>query len=191
MRLLMLAPPGAGKGTQATRLATHFRIEHISSGDLLREEVAAGSDLGRRVRGYVEQGDLVPDDVVMAIVWDRVRATSSGFVLDGFPRTLEQARAARELGRRHGITLDAVVYLRVRRDELLRRLVERAGTEWRADDREDVIRHRLDVFDAVTGPLIDYYRDRGILVSVDGEGPVDEVTGAILEQLRAVVSGTT
>jgi adenylate kinase len=186
----MLAPPGAGKGTQATRLAAHFRIEHISSGDLLRQQVEAGTDLGQRVRGYVEQGDLVPDDVVMTVVWDRVRATSSGFVLDGFPRTLEQAKAARELGRRHGITLDAVVYLRVRRDELLRRLGERAGTESRADDRGDVIRHRLDVFDAVTGPLIDYYRDRGILVSVDGEGPVDEVTGAILEQLRAAVPGT-
>jgi adenylate kinase len=186
----MLAPPGAGKGTQATRLAAHFGIEHISSGDLLRDQVAAGTDLGRRVGAYVDQGDLVPDDVVLAVVWDRIQATPSGFVLDGFPRTLEQARAARDLGRRHGISLDAVVYLEVRRDELRRRLLERAGTESRADDREDVILHRLDVFDALTGPLIGYYRDRGILVTVDGGAPVDDVTLAILEELGAVVPGT-
>jgi adenylate kinase len=186
MRLLMLAPPGAGKGTQATRLARHFGIEHISSGDLLRAEVAAGTALGRQVRDAVERGDLVPDDVVIAVVLARVEG-AGGFVLDGFPRTVEQARTARELGRQLGISLDAVISLEVRRDELIRRLLQRGAAESRADDRESAIRNRLAVFDAATAPLIDYYRRRGILVTVDGEQPVDDVTRDILDKLGAAV----
>ncbi len=185
----MLAPPGAGKGTQATRLAHRFGIAHISSGDLLREEVTSGTGLGRQVRAYVDRGDLVPDDVVMAVVWARVRAAAGGFVLDGFPRTLEQAEAARDLGRRHGVSLDAAILLEVRGEELLRRLLERAAIESRADDRADVIRHRLDVFNTQTGPLIDYYRRRGILLTVDGEQPVDAVNRAIVDALAARLPG--
>jgi adenylate kinase len=186
MRLLMLAPPGAGKGTQASLLARHFGIEHISSGDLLRAEVAAGTELGRRVQSYVERGELVPDDVVTDIVVGRLRE-AKGFVVDGFPRTLSQARTARELGRKHGISLDAAISLEVRRDELIRRLLGRAASEGRADDREPVIRHRLDVFDGATSPLIDYYRQRGILITVDGEQPVEDVTRSILDKLAATV----
>jgi adenylate kinase len=186
MRLLMLAPPGAGKGTQAARLAQHFNVEHIASGDLLRKEVEKGTDLGRQVKSYLDQGDLVPDELVMNLILDRVAKASArgGWVLDGFPRNLEQAEAAYEAAKRIGTTLDAVIHLEVPREELLRRLLERAGEEGRDDDRAVVIRHRLDVYDQITQPLIDYYSQRGILVPINGNQPVEKVTEEILEKLR-------
>jgi adenylate kinase len=186
MRLLMLAPPGAGKGTQAARLAQLFNIEHIASGDLLRQEVNKGSDLGRQVKEYLDRGDLVPDELVMNLIFDRVKwaADRGGFVLDGFPRNVRQAEAAYEAARQMGITLDGVINLQVPRDELLRRLLERAAEEGRGDDRSAVIRHRLDVYDKDTEPLIEYYRQRGVLIPVNGDQPVEKVTEEILSKLK-------
>jgi adenylate kinase len=184
----MVAPPGAGKGTQAHLLSDHYGIEHLASGDLLRQEMAADSKIGAAARAYVERGDLVPDELVMRLVLDRAvsAAGRGGYVLDGFPRNVEQAEAAYDMARDHpDLSLDAVVYLDVGRDELRRRMLARAGEGSRTDDRASVIDHRLDVYDKQTEPLLDYYRDRGILVSVDGSRPVEEVG----EQLLAALDG--
>ena len=187
MRLLMIAPPGAGKGTQAARIAEHFGIEHIASGNLLRDEVRAGTELGRKAKRYLDRGDLVPDDLVLAMVSDRVKQGTDdgggGFVLDGFPRTVEQARAAEELLAGPGAPIDAVIYLDVNHDESVRRLIGRAGQEGRTDDEEQTIRHRLDVFETLTKQLVNYYADRGLLIRIDGEQPIDNVTEEILKQL--------
>jgi adenylate kinase len=188
MRLLMIAPPGGGKGTQANRLAEHFEIEHISSGDLLRQEIEAGTELGREVQGYVRNGDLVPDSVILDLLLDRVMAASAegGYILDGFPRNREQAEAAYELAQPLGITVDAAVNLDVPVDEVLRRLRARAGIEGRSDDTEDTIRHRLEVYQKATAPLLDYYGERGVLVNIDGAKSPDEVTADILDALAAI-----
>jgi adenylate kinase len=185
MRLLLIAPPGAGKGTQAARIAEHFGIEHIATGDLLRDEVAAGTELGKQAKSYLDRGDLVPDNLVLAMVSARVKdaCQKGGFVLDGFPRTVEQAEAAARLFAESGAALDAVVFLDVGREESLRRLLGRADQEGRSDDQEETIRHRLDVFETLTKPLVGYYQVRGLLIRIDGDEPVDTVTDAILKQL--------
>jgi len=190
MRLLMLAPPGAGKGTQAARLADHFGIEHIASGDLLREEVEARTPLGQAAREYLDRGDLVPDEVVMAMVAGRVLPANEkdGFVLDGFPRNTRQADEARRLAADAGVSLDAVIYLHVSDEELLRRLLSRAKQEGRSDDQVAVIRHRLDVFNQVTRPLVDYFDQLGLLVTINGEQPIDAVTEEILQKLAVKTS---
>lgn len=189
MRILMVAAPGAGKGTQAQRLAAHYGIEHLASGDLLRHELSEATTLGNAARAYVERGDLVPDDLVMRLVLDRavLAARKGGFVLDGFPRNVEQAEAAYALARDDSeLTLHAVVHLEVGRDELRRRMLARAGDDERSDDRASVIDHRLAVYDEQTQPLLDYYRERGILLSVDGERPVDVVTGELFAALDGI-----
>ena len=189
MRLLMIAPPGAGKGTQAARIAQHLHLDHIASGNLLREAVRAGTDLGQRAKRYLDEGELVPDDLVFAIVSDRVkRANPAGFILDGFPRTVDQARAADRLFAESGGPVDAVICLDVDRDESVRRLLARAGQEGRSDDQEPTIRHRLAVFDTMTKPLLQYYGDRGLVMAIDGERPIDTVTEEILDQLTTRTS---
>jgi adenylate kinase len=185
MRLLMLAPPGAGKGTQADRLSQRFGIEHISSGDLLRKEVAEATPVGMLAKSYLDQGDLVPDEVVMKMILDRIvdADTRGGYILDGFPRNLRQAERAYEVAKDLGLTLDAAIYLDVSHDESIRRLLDRHGTQGRADDSEATIRHRLEVFETATLPLLQYYLDRGVLIRINGEQPVDAVTEEILEAL--------
>lgn len=191
LRLLLVAPPGAGKGTQARALSEHYGIEAISTGDLLRQEAAAGTPLGVAARSYLDRGDLVPDDLVRDMVMARVIAADAtgGFLLDGYPRNLAQAEEARCLARDYGIAVTAAISLDVGRHELLRRLLGRAGAESRGDDKEATIRHRLDVFDTQTRPLLDYYRERGLLVSVDGEQAVDKVTADIVAALAAAAAG--
>jgi adenylate kinase len=185
MRLLLLAPPGAGKGTQAKRLSRHYGIEHISTGDLLRKEAAAGTPLGRQAQDYLDRGDLVPDDLIRDMVVERVTEADAkgGFLLDGYPRNLAQADEASRMARDQAITIDGAVYLDVSQEELLRRLLARAGTESRSDDNEDTIRRRLEVFHSQTRPLADYFRQRNLLISVDGEQPVEKVTSDIIGQL--------
>jgi adenylate kinase len=186
----MVAPPGAGKGTQASRLARRHGLVHLASGELLRREVAAGTPLGRAAEAYLERGDLVPDELVLEMIREPVRraAESGGFVLDGFPRTVRQAEMAESL---EGYELDAVIHLAVSRAELRRRMLARAAQEGRSDDTKATIDHRLEVFDAETQPLLAYYDARGLLITIDGEQPVDTVTEAIeraLQQIGAVAS---
>ena len=181
MRLLLLAPPGAGKGTQGDRLAARLGVRHIAAGDLLRAEARAGTPGGDQIAGFQERGDLVPDQLVIDLLLPVVieAAAHGGYILDGFPRTLPQATAAAELGVRFDVTLDAVVYLYAPDTVLTRRLLARASQDGRVDDTADVIRHRLQVFAEMTGPLVAYYRKRGILVAVDADQPPESVTAEI------------
>jgi adenylate kinase len=191
MRVIMLAPPGAGKGTQGERIAARYGVPHISSGEILREEVARQTPLGKQLGAYLNRGDLVPDDLVLTLIRDQVVAAAEktgGYVLDGFPRTLEQAEAAADIAREVNISAQAVVYLDAPEDVLIGRLVGRA--EDRADDSEQVARHRLQVYAEHTRPLVDYYAARGILVKIDATPPVDTVSEDIFAVLDRIKRGS-
>lgn len=186
MRLLMIGPPGSGKGTQAVRIAEHFGITHISSGDLLRRHIADGTTTGQTVAEYIRRGDLVPDSIVMDILRKPVEVASreGGYVLDGFPRTVQQAEAAYLIAKGLGASVQAAVCLAVPKEELIRRLLARAEEAGRVDDTRDVIEHRLRVFDELTLPLLDYYAHRERLVTVNGARPIAEVTWSVVVQLQ-------
>jgi adenylate kinase len=206
-RLVFLGPPGAGKGTQAERLKADLGLLHLATGDLLREEVAAGTPLGEEAKRHMDAGDLVPDDVVTGMIRGRLEGGAERFLLDGFPRTVPQAEALDEMLAELGAPLDAVLLLTVPRDELVRRLAGRwlcrvCGRSWhevfnphrrddrcppdrecelyqREDDRPETVARRLDVYDAQTAPLIGYYTERGLLREIDGERSPDEVHAQI------------
>lgn len=183
MRLLLIGAPGAGKGTQAVRLAERLGIAHISSGDLLRRHVTEGTALGKQVQQYVSRGDLVPDQIVLDMLRKPIVAASQagGYVLDGFPRTVEQAEIAYDTARELGVAVQVAIHLAVDRDELVRRLLARGrGT----DDTQQVIEHRLEVYDERTRPMIDYYARRELLLTVNGARPADEVTWSMIVQLQ-------
>jgi adenylate kinase len=183
-RILIMGPPGAGKGTQATKIADHYAIPAISTGDIFRANVKANTPLGQTARGYLEAGEYVPDSVTNAMVRERLGRADcrSGFLLDGYPRTLAQvATLDRILGMLS--RLDAVVALDVDGEELIERLVRRAAVEQLADDTEDVIRRRQKVYADETAPLLAEYECRGILRLVDGSGSVDEVSARVFEAL--------
>jgi adenylate kinase len=193
MRLVLLGPPGAGKGTQAMRIAQRFAIPQLSTGDMLREAVVAGSALGARVKDIMERGELVPDDVVVAVIADRMDHSDAtkGFVLDGFPRTVAQAEALdREMVAR-GIDLDAVLELEVDENVLLVRIKGRAeeagnkGKPVRRDDNPEVFKTRLKAYRAQTAPVTEYYRSQGLLKIVDGLQPIDIVTEELTTALSA------
>ena len=186
MRLVVLGPPGAGKGTQAVQLAERFACADVATGDIFRENVASGTELGRAAQEYMDLGDLVPDDVVIAMVMERLTSDDcdSGFVLDGFPRTVNQAEALDRQLVDLGAPLHAVLCVEAAEEELLRRLAGRAAAQHRADDAEQTIRHRLEVFAIKTRPLIDYYARRGLLINIDAIGPIEVVTKRILDDLE-------
>jgi adenylate kinase len=201
-RVALLGPPGAGKGTQAKRIAGQTGLIHLSSGDILRDEVARETDLGRTANSFMERGELVPDELIIDMIRGRIESADQGFLLDGFPRTVEQAEA---LG---GITpLDVVINIELGREEVVRRLTARrvcqgcgriynllynppedeslcgecgGALRQRDDDKRDVIENRYDVYERLTAPLIDYYRDRGLLRDVDGTHSSDEVLSEIM-----------
>lgn len=182
--LLLMGPPGAGKGTQASRLAEAEGLRKISTGDMLRAHVAEGSELGRRAETIMDAGDLVPDDLIVAMVRREVEAMDEvRILLDGFPRTPGQAEALDGLLAEFGAEMNAAVLLEVPEDELVRRLVERAKQEGRSDDSETTVRKRMEVYRASTRPLLDFYEGRGLLVRIDGVGEVDAVTARIREAL--------
>ncbi len=189
----MIAPPGAGKGTQGEVIARHFDIPHIATGDLLRDHVARGSELGRAVQHHLDRGELVPDDVVLTMVRGALeQARGGGYVIDGIPRTMEQARALYELAAELDMTADVVLHLKVTDDEIVRRLLARAVEQGRSDDTDEVIRRRLALYYDVTHPILDWYGERGILVSVDAMRPADQVGRHILtalEVLRQMIHG--
>ena len=213
MRLVLVGPPGAGKGTQAQFISSHLSIPKISTGDIFRSNVSTGTELGRQAKAYMERGDLVPDEVTIAMVEDRLAEddTQTGFLLDGFPRNVTQAETLRKLLADWDTKLDVVLELVVDDDEVVRRLSGRrtcriCGRIWhvlfepparpgrcddcggelfqRDDDREQTIRHRLDVYAQQTQPLIAFYADDGILLGIDATGPVEEITARALLALR-------
>jgi adenylate kinase len=193
MRMVLLGPPAAGKGTQARRLVERFGGVHIDTGDILRANADRDTELGRRAKAYMERGELVPNEVVIDTVLDRVAEIDCayGFALDGFPRTVAQAEALDRQLDELGRPLDATVSLEVGEDELRRRLAERAREQDRADDEdEQAIRQRLELFARETEPLVDYYRRRGLLVRVDAACEIDEVTERIAGALAGHVRGS-
>jgi adenylate kinase len=187
MRLILMGPPGAGKGTQATVIAGRLGIPAISTGDIFRANVSQETPLGIEAKRYMDAGDYVPDSVTNAMVRDRIAQADArgGFLLDGYPRTVAQVEELDAMLREHGAVLDAVVALTVDRDEVVQRLLKRAELEGRADDTEDVIRRRQEVYAEQTAPLIEVYAGRGLLTEVDGMGAVDEVTARVFSALEA------
>lgn len=187
MRLILLGPPGAGKGTQALRLVETYKIVQLSTGDMLRAAVAAGTQIGLRAKSIMEAGQLVPDEVVVAIIADRIGQpdAKNGFVLDGFPRTVPQAEALDRLLAERNMKLDAVIELKVDEGILLNRIEKRVadmtarGEKVRSDDNPEVLKGRLAAYRTQTAPLADYYAQKGMLRSVDGMAPVDHVTAAL------------
>jgi adenylate kinase len=213
VRVVLVGPPGAGKGTQAQFLASHLSIPKISTGDIFRDNVSHGTALGRRAQAFMERGDLVPDEVTIAMVTDRLTDddTGAGFLLDGFPRNVPQAETLKKMLAAWETKLDIVLELVVDDDEVVRRLsgrrtCRRCGRVWhvtfdppvqasvcddcggelfqRDDDREETIRHRLEVYQQQTSPLVSFYADEGILLGLDATGPVDEITERALSALR-------
>jgi adenylate kinase len=216
VRVVLVGPPGAGKGTQAQFIASHLAIPNVSTGEIFRYNVSAGTELGRQAKSFMERGDLVPDEVTVAMVASRLQEDDalSGFLLDGFPRNVPQAETLKKLMADWGMRLDIVLELVVDHDEVIRRLsgrrtCRRCGRVWhvafdppslpgkcdecggelfqRDDDREETIRHRLEVYEQQTQPLISYYADEGILLGIDATGPVEDVTDRALLALRRFI----
>jgi adenylate kinase len=194
MRLILMGPPGAGKGTQAKVVSGRLGVPAISTGDIFRANVSEGTPLGLEAKRYMDAGDYVPDEVTNGMVRDRLAQAdaSHGFLLDGYPRTVAQVDELDSMLADAGTSLDAVVVLTVNDEELVQRLLNRAETEGRSDDSEEVIRHRQDVYNQQTAPLLAVYADRGLLVEVDGMGGVDEVSDRIfaaLDKVRGSAAG--
>lgn len=187
MRVVLVGPPGAGKGTQAARLAEHFGIPAISTGDIFRANVKGETALGRKAQEYMNAGELVPDEVTNAMVRDRLGEDDldEGFLLDGYPRNPDQAVELDTMLGELGVRLDAVVEITADEDEVIARLLKRAQIEGREDDTEDVIRTRLEVYRQSTAPVTAFYEGRNLLVRVDGIGEVDEVTSRLVTALDA------
>lgn len=190
MKLLLIGPPGAGKGTQGQLLSDKFGLAHIAAGDLLRAEVDAGTPLGKEAADYLDRGELVPDEVVIALIMPLVVAAvaENGYVLDGFPRSVGQALVARTMAEEAGAGPDAVIYLEASRDELVQRILARAEVEGRSDDTAEVVHNRLEVFDEATRPLVDYYRSRGLLHVIDANLSEEEVAAQILAAIGYLAS---
>jgi adenylate kinase len=184
-RFLIVGPPGVGKGTQAARISDAFDIPTISTGDIFRSNIAEGTELGKQVKAIVDAGDYVPDSLTNALVEDRLRSAdaANGFLLDGYPRTPDQVQHLDALLAADGQALDAVIRLLADREEIVRRLRKRALEQGRADDSEEAIRHRQEVYQRETEPVVAMYRDRGVLVEVDGLGEIEEVTQRIFARL--------
>ena len=177
MNLILLGPPGAGKGTQGHRLSERYNIPEISTGDILRSAVHKGTPLGREAKSYMDRGALVPDEIMIGIIRGRLAQddTACGFILDGFPRTVAQAEALAQLSEEQQRPIEHVLSIEVPQEELLQRLAGRRQVEGRQDDTAEAIRHRLEVYERETAPLIDYYRRQGLLRCIVGVGTIDEI----------------
>jgi adenylate kinase len=186
-RLLLIGMPGAGKGTQAERLSQSYGIPAISTGDIFRHNVKNETELGKQAKAFMDRGEYVPDSLTNALVRDRLshEDAKNGFLLDGYPRTADQVAELDDILSAMGEKLDAVVNITANTDEVVKRLLNRAKEQGRADDTEDVIRRRLEVYEEQTAPLVNEYASRDLVVTVDGLGAVEEVTARILEALAA------
>ena len=186
-RMVLLGPPGAGKGTQAARIAERLGIPAISTGDIFRANVAGATELGTQAKAYMDKGEYVPDSITNAMVADRIAQADceNGFLLDGYPRTTAQVGELDSMLKDSGLALDVVVEITADAEAVIARLLKRAGEQGRADDTEPVIHRRLEVYAESTAPLADLYAERDLLVQVDGMGEIDVVTGRIMEALAS------
>ena len=186
-RMVLLGPPGAGKGTQAALIAERLNIPAISTGDIFRANVAGATELGTQAKAYMDKGEYVPDSITNAMVADRIAQADceNGFLLDGYPRTTAQVGELDSMLKASGLALDVVVEITADAEAVVARLLKRAGEQGRADDTEPVIRRRLEVYAESTAPLADLYAERVLLVQVDGMGEIDVVTGRIMEALAS------
>ena len=186
-RMVLLGPPGAGKGTQAARIAERLNIPAISTGDIFRANVVGATELGTQAKAYMDKGEYVPDSITNAMVADRIAQADceNGFLLDGYPRTTAQVGELDSMLKASGLALDVVVEITADAEAVVARLLKRAGEQGRADDTEPVIRRRLEVYAESTAPLADLYAERDLLVQVDGMGEIDVVTGRIMEALAS------
>jgi len=190
MKVLIMGPPGSGKGTQGVLLAGRLGVAHIAAGDLLRNEVERDTNIGRRVSALMQRGELVPDLVILALLIPAiVRAgDEGGFVLDGYPRSVAQAELTRDLVDSMHMSADHVIFLDVPKEELLSRILARAEIEGRADDTAEVVANRLKVYEEATRPLVDYYRERGVLHVIEATGPIDEITKKVFAAVEVPTS---
>ncbi len=186
--IVLFGAPGAGKGTHANLIAEKFNMVHISTGDLLRREVADATPLGLRVKAIMDRGDLVGDDIVIKLVDQAISSHDEGLILDGFPRTVEQAQALEFLLSRHGKHLNHVISIDMPREILVKRIHERALISNRSDDTEETINHRLEEYELKTKPVLDYYKGSGILISIDGSGEISETSNRICKILEKMLS---
>ena len=186
MRLIFLGPPGVGKGTQAKRICENFDVIHLSTGDILRAEIAANSEIGNRAKSYINNGELVPDKVLLDIMDNRLRENDAqkGYLLDGFPRTITQATGLAKIMKNITHSLDATISLTADEDQLVQRLINRGLESGRSDDTPEVIRQRQKVYWDQTAPLLNYYQTKKILKEVDGFGDIPEITNRILKVLQ-------
>jgi adenylate kinase len=185
MRLVLLGGPGAGKGTQAAKLREHYRIPHISTGEMLREARSQGTELGRKAAEYLDAGKLLPDNIILGIIREKMNTLLRGFLFDGFPRTIPQAEGLDQMLEARGEKLDAVVSIEAPDELIIDRLLKRAEIEGRPDDNRETIEHRIRVYYTQTEPLKEYYRKRGLLKPVDGVGSVDAVFARVIAALSA------
>ena len=185
--VILLGPPGAGKGTQASRIAERLNIPAISTGDIFRANMAEGTEIGKQAQAYMDRGEFVPDSVTNAMVKARLAApdTAKGFLLDGYPRSVEQAHVLRDMLLDLGKSIDVVLEIQVDEDEVVERMLKRAQEQHRTDDTEPVIRHRLEIYHELTEPMATYYADQDLLQAIDGRGTIDEVS----ERIFAVLDG--
>jgi adenylate kinase len=190
VRLVLIGPPGSGKGTQAARLTERFDAPTVAFGEVFSDHKERGTDLGQKAAEQIDKGELVPDEIVVSMARERLAEpdVSQGFLLDGFPRTVPQAEELESLLDEKGLSLDAAIYLQVPNDVVVERLSARSETEDRDDDDEQTVRNRLRVFDESTSPLLDHYRDKGLLVEIDGVGDEAEVFGRIAKELETLGS---
>ncbi|MDR9388866.1 MAG: adenylate kinase [Wenzhouxiangella sp.] len=185
MRLVLLGPPGSGKGTQATLLKERLNIAHISTGDLLRAAVAAGTPLGKIAKATMDAGELVSDELVLELLEERLSApdVANGYILDGYPRNLAQAKALDELLDRLQQRIDRALALRVDEDQIVERLAERASQQGRTDDSEEVVRHRMRVYEEQTAPVANHYANKGLLTEIDGMGSIETINQRLVDAL--------
>lgn len=187
MNLILLGPPGAGKGTQAKRLEEKFGVKQLSTGDMLRAAVASGSEIGKEAKAVMDAGQLVSDDIMVRMISERIEEPdcAKGFILDGFPRNVAQAEALDAMLAQKGLQIDHVIEFRVDEDRMIDRILKRAAEEGRSDDNEDTLRKRMDVYRAQTAPIIPHYQGKGALKTVDGMQSMDEVTADLEKVLAA------
>jgi adenylate kinase len=185
LNIVLFGPPGAGKGTQSEKIIADFGLKHLSTGDMLRAEMASGSELGEQVKGIIAEGKLVSDEIVIALIEKRLTADGPGHIFDGFPRTVAQAEALDQLMQQHQTSITCMIALQVPEEELVTRLVKRGQESGRSDDNEETIRKRITEYNDKTLPVATYYQQQGKLHEVEGVGSIDEIAGRIATVLRA------